>query len=469
MTTQKVSIKEKIGYGLGDAASSMFWKIFSIYLAIFYTDVFGIPAAAAGTMFLLTRIWDTANDPLMGIIGDRTVSRWGKFRPYLLWIAVPFAIIGLLLFTTPDLSLTGKIVYAYITYTLMMMAYTAINVPYASLLGVMTSDPNERTAFASYRMVFAFAGSLLVVAIFQPLLDAFKKSGIDVSTSYQLTMIVIGVIVIAFFLMTFSWTRERITPPKGQKNSLKDDFKNLVGNTPWFILLGAGVMTLIFNSVRDGVALYYFKYYISNEVDQESSVIFSSMTIAYSTFYLFLGQAMNMFGVMMAKPVSARIGKRKTFIFAMFGAALLSTVFFHLDKSSTFYIFTLQALISFCAGIIFPLLWSMYADTADYSEWKTGRRATGLVFSASSMSQKLGWTIGGSITLWLLAIYGFEANQIQSEETIKGIKYMMSYVPGVCALCSGLFMVFYNLTDKKVIEIMSELDTRRAQEGEKAE
>lgn len=467
MTTQKASIREKIGYGFGDAASSMYWKIFSIYLAIFYTDVFGIPAAVAGTMFLLTRIWDTANDPIMGIIGDRTVSRWGKFRPYLLWVPVPLAILGVLLFTTPDLSLTGKVVYAYITYTLMMMAYTAINVPYASLLGVMTSNPNERTAFASYRMVFAFGGSLLVVAIFQPLIDVFRNNGIDVSTSYQLTMIVIGVIVVAFFLTTFSWTRERITPPKEQKNSLKEDFKNLRGNTPWFILLGAGIMTLIFNSVRDGIALFYFKYYISNEVDQESSVIFSSMAIAYSTFYLFLGQAMNMFGVMMAKPISAKIGKRKTFIFAMFGAALLSTIFFHLDRDSIFFIFTLQALISFCAGIIFPLLWSMYADTADYSEWKTGRRSTGLVFSASSMSQKLGWTLGGSITLWLLAIYGFDANQIQTEETINGIKYMMSYVPAVFAFCSGLFMVFYNLTDKKVIEIMSELDKRRDQDGEK--
>ncbi len=461
MNTTKVKLREKIGYGFGDAASSMFWKIFTFYLAIFYTDVFGIPAAAAGTMFLVTRIWDTANDPIMGIICDRTKSKWGKFRPYLLWIAVPFAIIGVLLFTTPELTMKGKIVYAYVTYTLMMMAYTAINVPYASLLGVMTSDPNERTAFASYRMVFAFAGSLLVVAIFQPLLDGFKQSGIDVATSYQLTMVVIGVIAIGFFLMTFSWTRERITPPKEQQNSLKADFKNLLNNIPWFILLGAGVMTLIFNSVRDGVALYYFKYFISETIDFENSVIFSTTTIAYSTFYLFLGQATNMLGVIMAKPVSAALGKRKTFIYAMFAAAVLSTGFFYLDKDQTVLIFGLQAVISFCAGIIFPLLWSMYADAADYSEWKTGRRATGLVFSASSMSQKLGWTIGGALTLWLLAIYGFEANVIQSEESIKGIKYMMSYIPAIGALLSGLFMVFYRLDDEKVKNIMVDLENRR--------
>jgi GPH family glycoside/pentoside/hexuronide:cation symporter len=464
MKTSKVTLKEKIGYGFGDAASSMFWKIFTFYLAIFYTDVFGIPAAAVGTMFLLTRIWDTANDPIMGVIGDRTKTRWGKFRPYLLWLAVPFAIIGILLFTTPELSVKGKIIFAYITYTLMMMAYTAINVPYASLLGVMTSDPNERTSFASFRMVFAFAGSLLVVAIFQPLLDIFKNNNININTSYQLTMVVIGSIAVGFFLLTFSWTRERITPPKEQQNSLKKDIKNLLNNIPWFVLLGAGVMTLIFNSVRDGVAVYYFKYFISDDINQETSVLFSSMTIAYSTFYLFLGQATNMIGVILAKPVSAKIGKRKTFIYAMFMAAVLSILFFYIGREDTFLIFTLQALISFCAGIIFPLLWSMYADTADYSEWKTGRRATGLVFSASSMSQKLGWTIGGAITMWLLAIFGFESNVSQSPETIKGIKYMMSYVPAISALISGMFMFFYKLDDTRIKDIMLELNQRRTSE-----
>lgn len=463
MTTSKVSLKEKIGYGFGDAASSMFWKIFTVYLAIFYTDVFGLPAAAVGTMFLVTRIWDTANDPLMGIIGDRTKTRWGKFRPYLIWVAFPFAIIGVLLFTTPHLDVKGKIVYAYISYTLMMMAYTAINVPYASLLGVMTANGNERTSFASYRMIFAFGGSLLVFAIFQPLVDFFGGI-VPVSTAYQLTMVVIGFIAVGFFLMTFSWTRERITPPKDQQNNLKEDLKNLGKNFPWFVLLGAGVATLIFNSVRDGVAMYYFKYYISDDITSESAVTFSRMTFAYSSFYLLLGQATNMIGVIMAKPVSAYLGKRKTFMYAMFTAAILSIFFNFVGRDHLFLIYLLQALISFCAGIIFPLLWSMYADTADYSQWQTGRRATGLVFSASSMTQKLGWTLGGSITMWLLALYGFQANVEQAPETIQGIKYMMSYVPGVAALISGLFMIFYTLSDKKMEEIIADLDSKRATE-----
>ncbi|WP_291858466.1 MFS transporter [Marinilabilia sp.] len=461
MSSTLVTLKEKIGYGFGDAASSMYWKIFTFYLAIFYTDVFGIPAAAAGTMFLVTRIWDTANDPIMGIIGDRTNTRWGKFRPYLLWIAAPFAIIGILLFTTPELSVNGKIVYAYVSYTLMMMAYTAINVPYASLLGVMTAKSDERTSFASYRMVFAFGGSLLVVAIFQPTVDFFNNIvNVGVDISYQLTMTVIGIIAIGFFLMTFSWTRERIKPPKNQESSLKEDFKNLLGNIPWFVILGAGVMTLIFNSVRDGVAMYYFKYYV---VDETAMSVFSA-TFAYSTVYLFLGQATNMLGVIMAKPVSARIGKRKTFMYAMFMAAVLSVAFYFCDRENYFFIYLLQALISFCAGIIFPLMWSMYADAADYSQYKTGRRATGLVFSASSMSQKLGWTLGGSITLWLLAFFGFEANVAQSPETIQGIKYMMSFVPGLAALISGGIMIFYKLSDNKMDEIIAELEKRRAAE-----
>ncbi|MDI3521010.1 MFS transporter [Anaerophaga thermohalophila] len=461
MSNTVIKLKEKIAYGFGDAASSMYWKIFTAYLAIFYTDVFGIPAAAVGTMFLVTRVWDTANDPIMGIIGDRTNTRWGKFRPYLLWMAVPFAIIGVLLFTTPDLNVNGKIIYAYVTYTLMMMAYTAINVPYASLLGVMTADSDERTSLASYRMVFAFAGSLLVFAIFQPTVDFFHHVlNFSEQTSYQLTMTIIGIIAVGFFLMTFSWTRERIHPPKNQQSSLKEDFKNLLGNVPWFIILGAGVMTLIFNSVRDSVALYYFKYYVIDE----TALAISSATFTYSTLYLFLGQAANMIGVIMARPVSARIGKKRTFIYAMFIAALLSGIFYFCNRENYFFIYLLQALISFCAGIIFPLMWSMYADAADYSQYKTGRRATGLVFSASSMSQKLGWTLGGSITMWLLALFGFQANVNQTPETIEGIKYMMSFIPGIAALISGAVMIFYKLSDSKMDEIIAELERRRAAE-----
>ena len=390
--SQSLSLKEKIGYGFGDFASSMFWKIFSVYLLYYYTDIFGISAAVVGTMFLITRIWDTALDPIIGIVADRTSTKWGKFRPYLLWVAIPFGIVGVLTFTTPALTMGGKLIYAYVTYTLMMMVYSAINVPYASLMGVMTANIKERTTLSTFRFIFAFAGSILVLATAEPLVAWLSKTnnGVNLEKGWQLTMVIYAFIAVVLFYLTFLWTRERIKPPKEQKTSLKADLKNLATNKPWFILLGAGVSTLIFNSLRDGSAIYYFKYYFKSQEAFQLPIF--DLAINYSTLYLVLGQAANIVGVILAKPVSDKIGKKKTFFYFMATAAVLSCVFYLFKENDLILIFTFQFLISICAGCIFPLLWSMYADIADYSEWKTGRRATGLIFSSSSMSQKLGWT-----------------------------------------------------------------------------
>lgn len=599
MTTEKLTLKEKIGYGLGDAASSMFWKLFSMYLLIFYTDVFGMPATAVGTMFLITRLWDAAFDPIVGIIADRTQSRWGKFRPYLLWMAIPFGVAGILTFTTPGFEVTGKMWYAYITYSLMMMVYSLINVPYASLLGVMSSNPKERTTLASYRMVFAFAGSVLVLSAFQPLFDTFgskqlgeyanvpvvvpadttvntgtdqiylwdntvamqsdiqvrdslvvlsakiktksdkafklgvydpqsqqyawcsfpqgsdtlglKRDGtwsdvkvklsrlphslvgvnpgqlkvvtacgdindfeykrvtikeVDQQSGTQKAVMVIAVIAILFFMLTFFWTRERVKPVQAEQSSLKNDVMDLLKNVPWFILLGAGVAALIFNSIRDGAAVYYFKYFIQNEDAIDMSLMGLVLPITYSTLYLVLGQAANIIGVILAKPISDRIGKRPTFLFAMLMASILSVVFYFFDRNTIVMIFVFQFLISICAGIIFPLLWSMYADIADYSEWKTGRRATGLIFSSSSMSQKFGWTLGGALTAWLLGVYGFQANMVQSVEAQTAIRMMLSIFPAVGALLSVVFIFTYRLSDKFMEQVSGELTERRKYKGE---
>lgn len=457
---EKLKLKEKIGYGFGDFASSMFWKMFGVYLLFFYTDIFGISAAVVGTMFLVTRIFDGLNDPIMGIIADKTNTKWGKFRPYLLWMAIPFGIFGVLTFTTPDFSVSSKIIYAYVTYCLMMLVYTAINVPYASLMGVMTSNLKDRTSLASYRFVFAFAGSILVVATAEPLVDYFSKLGAikNEQQGWQYTMILYALIAIVFFIGTFYLTKERIQPPKEQKSDVRADLKNLLKNKPWFILLGAGVCSLIFNSMRDGSVIYYFKYYF----DKQDALNIPGVDIAltYSTLYLVLGQAANIIGVLLAKPVSDKFGKKRTFIGAMFLAALLSCFFFFFSESDISLIFVFQFLISICAGIIFPLLWSMYADIADYSEWSTGRRATGLIFSSSSMSQKMGWTLGGALTGWMLAFYGFEANAEQTAEATTGIRIMMSFLPAAGALLSGIFLIFYTLDDKLMATINYDLASR---------
>ena len=464
----KIGLSEKIGYGLGDMSSSMFWKLFGAYLMLFYTDVFGISAAVVGTMFAVTRVWDSFFDPVVGAFADRTSSRWGRFRPYLLFLAVPFGLIGVITFLTPPFDNTGKIVYAYVTYALMMMVYSAINVPYASLLGVMSPDPSHRNTLATYRMTFAYLGSFIALLLFMPLVNAFGGGDVNGPTRLWFTapqfgwfmaVVVIAAICVVLFLACFALTKERVEPIKHEKTSLKTDFRDLVHNKPWWILLGAGVSSLVFNSIRDGATVYYFKYYVDETAVGNISIL--GLPFVLSGIYLGVGQAANIVGVILAAPVSNRIGKRNTFISSMALATVLSVIFFWFNKDQLYLIFVFQILISICAGSIFPLLWSMYADCADYSELRTGNRATGLIFSSSSMSQKFGWAFGSAITGWMLAQFGFKANAVQSAETIQGIKMFLSILPAVGALLSLVFIYFYPLSESKMKKITAELQEKR--------
>lgn len=464
----KIRLSEKIGYGLGDMSSSMFWKLFGAYLMIFYTDVFGISAAVVGTMFAVTRVWDSFFDPVVGAVADRTSSRWGRFRPYLLFLAVPFGVIGILTFLTPPFGQTGKIVYAFITYALMMMVYSAINVPYASLLGVMSPDPADRNTLATYRMTFAYMGSFLALLLFMPLVNAFGggDSGGPMlgwltapQAGWLMAAGVIAVVCVLLFLGCFALTKERVRPVRQGKTSLKTDLRDLLHNRPWWVLLGAGVASLVFNSIRDGATVYYFKYYVDETA--VGSISFLGLPFVLSGLYLAVGQAANILGVILAAPVSNRIGKRRTFMAAMAVASVLSIAFFWLGKDQLVPIFILQALISVCAGSIFPLLWSMYADCADYSELQTGNRATGLIFSSSSMSQKFGWAFGTAITGWMLAQFGFQANAVQSAETLQGIRMFLSLLPAAGAFLSLVFIYFYPLSEQKMRQITHELEEKR--------
>ena len=463
-----IKLREKIGYGFGDMSSSMFWKIFGAYLMIFYTDVFGMSAAIVGTMFAVTRIWDSFFDPVVGVVADRTETRWGKFRPYLLYLALPFAIIGIFTFLTPPFGDTGKIVYAFITYTLMMMVYSAINVPYASLLGVMSPNPSDRNTLATFRMMFAYLGSFIALLLFMPLVNAF---GGDAPATvmrgwmtapqfgWLMAVVIMAIVCALLFFGCFSFTRERVKPVKEQKTPLKTDIKDLFHNRPWWILLGAGVASLVFNSVRDGATVYYFKYFVDEKAFGD--VTFLGIPFVLSGLYLAVGQASNILGVILAAPVSNRIGKRHTFMAAMAVATVLSIIFYFFDKDQLTWIFVFQIFISICAGSIFPLLWSMYADCADYSELKTGNRATGLIFSSSSMSQKFGWAIGTAVTGWMLAAFGFVANGVQNPETIDGIKMFLSLLPAIGTVLSFAFIAFYPLSEKRMKEITKELETKR--------
>ncbi len=468
-----ITLKEKIGYGFGDAASSMFWKIFGMYSLFFYTDVFGITAAAAGTMFLIARLWDSFFDLFVGIMSDRTKTRWGKYRPYLLWFAIPFAVMGVITFFTPDFGQAGKLVYAYVTYSLMMIVYSLINVPYASLLGVISPDPRERNILSSYRMSFAFIGSFVTFMLLQPLIDFFSKQfgGEETLLASQLTdgsvstnpvgwvmgVGAIGLLCVVLFLLCFSWTKERVEQIESEEQvSVKQDLKNLFHNAPWWILVGTGLAALLFNAIRDSVAIYYFRDYV------QTNYRMAGTGWDMTTIYFLVGQAANLLGVMLAPALSARFGKRRTYMIAILMAGVLSTGFYFIPNNIT-WILIFQFFISIFAGYVLPLLWSMFSDIVDHQELTTGRRASGLIFSSSSMSQKLGWALGAALSGWVLAYFKYAPDALQqSVETIQGEHLMISLMPALCCVVAFLGMYFYPLSDKKVKENYEQLEKKRA-------
>lgn len=568
-TVTKLSFKEKLGYGLGDTASHFVWDMVGFWILIFYTDTFGISAAAAGTIMLIARVWDMVNDPLMGVISDRTTSRWGKFRPYILFTAVPYAILAVLTFTTPDLDQTGKVIWAAVTYFLLMTAYTAINLPYSSLMAVMTSDSTERAGINTFRFVSAFSGQLIVTGLALSMAIYFGKgdfktqiiehqskggvaevinadsilyklnpgfAGIDtlrysiedesekvadgvayivvtpseddtldyggsvmafdstaikakmnvagvipyplaredvhyIDTSvlesvidvrandnivdkakgYQYTLMVLGFLSVVFFLITFFSTKERVLPQVSAQQSVKSDFKDLIKNRPWVILALVGIVSFIMFALQNLSIAYYFKYYIGNEEDVQLFNVISSIALIV--------------GLPMAKPLARRFGNRNVFM----GSTILSGIFFGLlyipgpGDYTLIYIFNILAKFTYAPAVV--LLWTMLADTADYSEWKTGQRATGLVFSAATFGQKAGWGIGGALAGWLLVLFNFEANAVQTETAINGIKLMVSVIPGILYMSCAALLYFYSIDKKTSLQMQADLEKRRAQDS----
>ncbi|MDH3588348.1 MAG: MFS transporter [Gammaproteobacteria bacterium] len=449
----KLSVGEKIGYGLGDTASNIFFQFVNIFLLYYYTDVFGLSPAVVGTLFIVARFWDAVNDPLMGAIADRTNTRFGKYRPYLLWMAVPFGVFGYLAFANPDFSDNGKLIYAYVTYIGLMMAYTAINVPYSALMGVMTPSSDERTSLSSYRFVGAFSGMLIISLGVRPLVRLLGDG--DDGTGFKLTMALLATVAVVLFLITFATTRERLTPQSNEGQSIRRDLKFLFMNRPWIVMVIAAILTLSNVAVRGAVTNHFFKYFVGDDGTpvflflDKTSLILSSGAIAFIV------------GIFFTTTLSKRFGKRNALLglTILNGLTLVGFYFIPADQYGT--MLAVNALGNLLAGPTPALVWSIYTDVVDYGEWKFGRRTTGLAFSAAMFAQKMGLTIGGGVSGWLLALYGFIANAQQTEAALDGIRLMFSILPGALALANGLVLLFYPLTDAKVKTIEAELADRR--------
>ena len=468
-----MTLKEKIGYGFGDMSSSMFWKLFYYFLPFFYSNVFGLSLADAGVLMLVTRIWDAFSDPMMGIIADRTKTRWGKYRPYLLFFALPFALCGVLLFTTPE---TGKTLWAYITYIGMMTVYTGINVPYGSLLNVMTADSDEKSVLSSFRMFFAYGGSFIALFAWEPLCNFFDKARVvtegasglaALSTNpeaWSKTMIVIASFCFILFILSFLMTKEHV---KSESTvSVGQDLKLLLKNKPWWLMIGAALASNLFNTVRGTTTAYFFSDYIVKTVEMAPQWAF----LVSAGIFLSIGEISNMVGVVLAVPMSKHLGKKSTYMLSMAILIALSVAFFFLPGTAGGYwtMLVLQVLISTFTGVISPLVWSMYADVADYSEYKDGTASTGLIFSSASMAQKFGGAFGGAAVMWMLAAFGYDTTEgaVQTETAINGLRILMSWIPAAVAALSILVVWFYPLTKKKMEGVQVELAARRGNSAE---
>ena len=460
----KLSFWEKAGYGCGDFASVLFWQTIMVYLLFFYTDVFGLAAAAAGTMTAISRALDAFFDVGIGMTADRTRTKWGKFRPYLIWMALPLAITAVLAFSTPNFSPGGKLVYAYVTFIAFMFFYSAINIPYTSLLGVISSEPNERTSASSFKFVGAYSAGIIVSATALPLAEYF--GGGSSAKGWQTTMSLYAVVAIIFFVITFLSTHERIQPIAKERTSIKKDLKDISKNIPWVVLFSVTILLILFVCIRLSITVHYFKYYIGTQQISFFGTMHSFDFEWLASAFNVAGQAASLLGVVLV-PWFSRLLGRKMAVIVLFTTAIVSTaLFFVLRPGDLVWIFGLQVLSSVSAGPISALLWAMYADTADYSEWKTGRRATGLVYSASIMSNKLGWALGTMVAGGILAMTGFQANVVQNIQVLNGLKSMMSIIPAVPGVIALLLLIFfYKLDEPTMNKIKEEIGARREAAG----
>jgi len=446
---EKLSLKEKIGYGMGDAGSCMIWSVLALYLTWFYTDVYGLDPAIVGTLFLVIRVFDAFSDPVMGAICDRTRTRWGKFRPWILWMAVPFGLGAVLMFTTPELSMNGKIIYAWVTYLIMSLIYTAINIPYCSVAGVITLNQKERMGCLSWRFFLNGLATLIVSSSILPLTEWLGDG--NRASGFQLTMIIMGGAATLMFLFCFASIKERVVSMRANE-TLRKDLKNIIKNDQWILMISITFLNVFPAFIRGAVTIYYATYVMQ-------------ASVGFITFFMALGVVCNMLGSVIAKPLTDRFDKIKLFRIINVILGILSFALWFVDPHSLTPLLALFIVINVLHLIQSgPILWAMMSDVDDYGDWKLGKRLTGISFAGNLFMLKMGLAVAGAIVAWILSYTGYIANKPQQNtQTLDGIIMMFSLLPMVSYFFSAWIVRYFKLNDTFLEKIKVDLAKRELQ------
>ena len=478
---QKLSFLEKAGYSLGDGAAAFVFQTMIYFQLNYYTDTLGISAAAAGTLLLVGRLWDAFFDPMMGVMADRTNTRWGKFRPWVLWTSVPWGIAMILAYTNPGLGMTGSLTYALLTNVLLMTLYSANNTPYSALSGVMTGDVNERTRLSSFRFVSAMIAQLIVVGFTLPLVAKFGQG--NKAKGWQMTMGLWAIVCVVLFVITFLTTRERILPDPKQKSDPKRDFSGLLKNGPWVAMFILTLAHFAMLAMRGGTLFYYFQYYVNQDrlfdllqslglTGAHGNYIFNAFglivdakrsnvaSVGFSLLNM-SSQLVTLVGVLCSTALTIRFGKRAVAITGFSLTTIFMSAFVLLPPGAIGTMFVMEYIRALTYAPTIPLIWAMFADVADYAEWKTGRRTTGVIFATIIFGLKTGLSLGGFAAGWLLSGYGYKPNAVQTPQALQGIRMTISIYPAILFLIVITCLVRYKIGKRLNLQIQDELAERR--------
>lgn len=438
---EPVKTREMVGYAFGNMAQNIIYLMISVYLLYFYTDVFGITAAAAGTLFLVARIFDGLNDPIMGFLADRTKSKMGRFRPYILFGMLPLAAATVLLFSAPDLSDTGKLIYAYITYFLQGIIFTIVLIPYFAMPAAMTQDAKERSKISVLNILLSTIAAIMVSIVVKPIVALFptEKQG------YQMTTILFMIVALVSFYVCFRSTKERIVPKRQANYSFKDSYKLILKNTPLILISVSYIFFSIQYTMRMQAVTYFAKYNLGN--DSLTSVI-----LGVAILFSLAGTALSL-------PMMNRFGKKATYLIGAGAGMVLNLALYFVPATNFVLLLILIGLGQMAVATPLSATWSMAPDAVDFGEWKMGIRAEGVTFGAFSFVQKFASALAGSLAGVILTIAGYVANAQQTPQALNGILHMLSTIPAVCCAICFVIMLFYGLNTEKMNQIVAELST----------